>query len=59
MRAPTQGENLLDFDLALMTVTSSALWLIGCCAFVSAAQEWVQGRSEESQRRRRLSDLCD
>jgi hypothetical protein len=49
----------LNLDTALITVASAGLWLVGCCAFVSAAQEWVQDRSEKSARERRLSQLCD
>jgi hypothetical protein len=49
----------LNLDLALMNVVSAGLWLVGCCAFSSAAQEWAVGRSEELKRRRRLSELSD
>jgi hypothetical protein len=49
----------LNLDTALITVTSAGLWLVGCCAFVSAAQEWVHHRSEKSARQHRVSELCD
>ena len=49
----------MSVDLALMTVAGAGLWLLGCCAFTSAAQEWAAGRSEELKRRRRLSQLSD
>jgi hypothetical protein len=49
----------VDFQLTLMTLVGSGLWLVGCCAFISAAQEWAAGRSEELRRRRRLSELSD
>jgi hypothetical protein len=49
----------LSVDLALMNLVSAGLWLVGCRAFVSAAQEWAAGRAEELKRRRRLSELSD
>jgi len=49
----------MDLDLYLMTVASAGLWLVGCCAFISAAQEWAHDRAERLKRRRRLSQLCD
>jgi hypothetical protein len=49
----------VDLQLTLMTLVSAGLWLVGCYAFISAAQEWALGRSEELKRRRRLSELSD